>query len=171
MLTDVALLILRVFVGLLFAAHGSQKLLGWFGGRGLKATVDMMARMGLRPAWFWAAVSALAEFAGGLLLALGVLTPVAAAALISAMVMAIAKVHGPKGFWNSKGGYEFNLTLIAAALALGLAGPGAYALDPAVLARLPQFPLFAASLVIGLLGVAAGLITSLRQPHVTSHTT
>ncbi len=170
MLIEFALMILRVFVGLLFAAHGAQKLFGWFGGRGLKATAAGLGTMGLHPAWLWAWTSALAEFGGGALLALGVLTPVAAAALICTMVMAIAKVHGRKGFWNTNGGYEFNLTLIAAALTIGLAGPGAYALNPAIFARWPQLPLFVASLVVGLIGVAFGLIISLRQPQIRPQT-
>ncbi len=93
MLPDFAFLILRLTVGLLFAAHGAQKLFGWFGGGGMKGHTEMIHSLNIRPAPLWAWLSALAEFGGGLCLALGFFTPVAAAILISNMVMAIAKVH------------------------------------------------------------------------------
>ena len=72
---DVALLVLRVTVGLLVAAHGAQKLFGWFGGGGLRGTSKFMASLGFRPAVGWTAIGSLAEFAGGLLLALGLFSP------------------------------------------------------------------------------------------------
>ncbi|HET7376770.1 MAG TPA: DoxX family protein [Anaerolineae bacterium] len=165
MLPQIGLLILRVTIGLLFAAHGAQKLFGWFGGSGIDGHANLLASMGLQPSRLWAAINALAEFGGGLLMVLGILTPVAAAVLIAAMVMAIIKVHWPRGFWNKDGGYEFPLTLIAATMMIGLAGPGAGALNPAVFAKLPQLQLFEVSLVISLIGVAIGLITGLRQPY------
>src|SRR6185503_12865455 len=125
MLGETALLILRLTVGLVFVGHGAQKLFGWFGGAGMKGATGMMEKLGFRPARFWAWTSALAEFAGGLLMTLGLFTPAAAAVFIGVMIVAIAKVHGAKGVWNTNGGFEYNLTLIAASIVLGLAGPGA----------------------------------------------
>jgi putative oxidoreductase len=159
---DLALLILRLTVGLIMAAHGAQKLFGWFGGRGLHQHGQWMESLGLRPGWLWAWANVLAEFGGGVLLALGVLTPVAAATIVGAMLMAIALVHRPAGFWNQSGGYEYNVLLIAAAFALGLAGPGTYALQPEILAGLPHPQLFAFSLLAALMGVALGLLLAER---------
>jgi putative oxidoreductase len=169
--TQIALLILRVTIGLVFAAHGAQKLFGWFGGRGIKAHANLLASKGLYPAAFWAWVNGIAEFGGGLLMVLGVLTPVAAAAMIATMMMAIIKVHWSKGFWDTNGGYEFPLALIAAALTIGLAGPGALALNPAVFAKIPQLQLLEVSLVIGMIGVALGLVMGQRQPQRRRHVT
>jgi uncharacterized membrane protein YphA (DoxX/SURF4 family) len=90
---EIGVLILRVVVGLLFAGHGAQKLFGWFGGQGLAGHTAFMEKLSLRPARFWALVSALGEFLGGLGFAAGLLTPLAAAALIGAMLVAIARVH------------------------------------------------------------------------------
>ncbi len=160
MFADTALLILRLTVGLIFVGHGSQKLFGWFGGSGMAGHTAMTEKQGLRPAPLWALTSALAEFGGGLLMTLGLFTPIAAALFISVMVMAIAKVHAPKGFWNTQGGYEYNLTLIAVAVALGLAGPGAPALDNWFALPVPQWLLFAASLIVVLIGDGIGLAIS-----------
>lgn len=156
-MVDLALFILRVVLGLIIAAHGAQKLFGWFGGPGPSGFAGMMERMNLRPGWLWGAAAGLAEFGGGLLLVLGLFTPVGAALVIGAMLMAIATVHLAKGFWNTKGGFEFNLLIIAVAFALGLAGPGAWSLD-AYVAGVPRLDLFSTSLVVVLLGVAAGLL-------------
>ncbi len=143
---DLGLLILRLVVGLMFMGHGSQKLFGWFGGGGMAGTTTIMARIGLRAPRFWALVAALSEFGGGLLLALGLLNPLGSLALISVMLVAIAQVHWARGFWNTKGGFEYNLIIIAAALALALTGPGAYALDALLGIHLPE----PAALLIGL---------------------
>ena len=163
MLTDVALLILRVTIGLLFAVHGAQKLFGWFGGPGFRNYMGMMEKMGMRPTWFWTLVNALAEFGGGLLMVLGVLASIAAAAIISTMLMAIIKVHAPKGFFNKDGGYEFPLTLLVASLAIGLAGPGALTLNPVIFENWPRLTVFVISVLIGLIGVGAGLLISQRE--------
>ncbi len=161
-LSDIGLLILRVFVGLVFAAHGVQKLFGWFGGPGLAGFTGWLQSLGLRPARLWAWIAALVETVGGLLLALGVLTPIVGALLISQMLMAIAKAHWRNGFFNSSGGYEFNLTLMATLLALVFAGPGAYALGPQTIAQYSEAVLFVGALVVGILVVLIGLVTSLR---------
>ncbi len=126
---SIALLILRLVAGLTLAAHGAQKLFGWFGGSGIKGTLQMQERMGLKPALLWAGLVILGEFGGGLSLALGFLTPLGAAAMIGAMFMAITKAHWKNGFWNGKRGIEFPLQLLTVGVVLGIAGPGSYSLD------------------------------------------
>src|SRR5436309_178401 len=123
--------LLRVVIGLLFIGHGSQKLFGWFGGYGFTATTQMVDKMGFRPAPFWAAMNALGEFVGGILVALGFLTPIGAAVIIGVMVTAIMKVHWPKGIWVTNGGFEYNLVIIANMLFMGIFGSGLYSLDSA----------------------------------------
>ena len=129
---EVGLLILRLVVGTTIAAHGAQKLFGWFGGYGIAGTGGWLESLGFRPGKLQATVSALSEFGGGLLLVLGLLTPFGAAAVAGVMVVAIGAVHLPKGFFNGEGGYEFNLVLAISALALAFTGPGRYSLDNAV---------------------------------------
>ena len=126
---NLALLVLHVTIGLLFLAHGAQKLLGWFGGHGIEGTSSVFDELGLRPGRIHAWGAALAETGAGLLVGLGLLTPIGAAMAIAVMTAAIITVHGAKGFFNHEGGYEFNLTLIAAAFALAGAGPGDWSLD------------------------------------------
>jgi putative oxidoreductase len=129
---DLALFVVRVVVGLLFVGHGSQKLFGVLGGPGLTGTADMFDAISLRPGHLHARAAGTAEAVGGALLALGLLTPVAAALLIAVMVAAIVTVHLPKGIWNSGGGYEYNVVIAAAAFALAGAGPGQWSLDNAL---------------------------------------
>ena len=159
--TDVALLILRVVFGLVMAGHGSQKLFGWFGGSGLTGFSEMLHRFGLRPAGLWAWISALVETFGGLTLALGILTPLAAGFLVTNLLMAILTVHWRNGFWSTNRGFEYPLTLAGGVLAVGLAGPGAYALGPNSVAGLSPLVLFAAALVLGLVGMLIALFTGL----------
>ncbi|WP_205699607.1 DoxX family protein [Conexibacter sp. SYSU D00693] len=109
--------ILRAVVGGLFVGHGTQKLFGWFGGHGPDATGQAFESMGLAPGKRHALAAGTAEAAGGALLAAGVLRPVAASALTGTMVTAIRKVHGSKGPWNTEGGWEYNVVLIAALFA------------------------------------------------------
>jgi putative oxidoreductase len=142
------LLLLRLTLGLIFMAHGSQKLFGLFGGRGLHGAQEMMSRLGLQPAPFWGLVVALGEFGGGLLVALGLLTPLAVLLPIGSMLVAIAKVHWSKGFWNGQGGFEFNLTLIMMAVVLGLLGPGTFSLDTLLNFVPPQPWTFVIGLVV-----------------------
>jgi len=127
---DIGLLIVRLAVGLTFAAHGAQKVLGWWAGPGFAGWTGAMARMGLRPPRLWAALSSGVELAGGLLFAAGFLTPIAAALLVAQSVYIVLRVHRPKGFWNKNGGIEFPLQLLAASLAIAATGPGAIAIDP-----------------------------------------
>jgi putative oxidoreductase len=129
---DLALLILRVTVGLTFAAHGAQKVFGWWGGPGYQGWQGAMTRMGFRPAGLFAAISAGVELIGGLALALGLLTPIAGAALIAQSVVIVGQVHWQNGFFNTKGGYEFPLTLGVAVAALVLIGAGEWSIDAAI---------------------------------------
>src|SRR2546423_12274188 len=110
---DLGLLILRLVVGAALAAHGSQKLFGWFGGGGLTGTAGFIEMLGFRPARFWALMAGLGEFGGGLLLVAGLLSPLGSLGGIAAMLVATITAHWSKGFWNSDGGYELPLTNIA----------------------------------------------------------
>ncbi|MCQ6279500.1 DoxX family protein [Bacillus sp. EB600] len=126
---SIGLLLIRLVMGVAFMGHGAQKLFGWFGGYGLKGTGGWMESLGIKPGVTMALLAGLAEFVGGVLFVLGLLTPLAGIMIAGTMVVAIAKVHGPNGFWGTNNGYEFNLILIAVALGIALAGPGQYALD------------------------------------------
>jgi len=129
MIGDLGLLALRLVLGLVFLGHGAQKAFGAFGGPGLAGASGFMASLGLQPARFWAAVAAFGELLAGALVLVGLFMPVGAALIVATMAVAIAKVHGPKGFFSQNGGYEYNLVLLVAALALAATGPGAYSLD------------------------------------------
>ncbi|OLS41120.1 DoxX family protein [Bacillus sp. MRMR6] len=126
---NIGLLIIRVVIGLLFVGHGAQKLFGWFGGHGLKGTGGWFESIGMKPGVTLALFAGLAEFIGGALFALGLLTPLAAIMIAGAMVIAIVKVHGANGIWSTANGYEYHLTLIAVVIGLALIGPGQYAID------------------------------------------
>jgi len=124
-------LLARVTIGLLFVGHGTQKLFGWFGGGGLEGTAGNFEKMGLLPARRNALVAGVSETAGGAMFAAGAATPLAAAALSGSMITAIKTVTGPKGLWTQKGGYEYNLVLLAAVFGLTENGPGRWSLDGA----------------------------------------
>jgi len=125
------LLILRLVLGLTLAAHGTQKVFGWFGGGGPQGTAGFFRGLGFRSPLVMAWAAGLSELLGGLGIALGFLTPLAALALVVVMLTAIATVHWRNGFWAGKGGYEFNLLILAAAVALAAIGPGRFAVDRA----------------------------------------
>jgi putative oxidoreductase len=144
------LTILRAVVGLLFLGHGAQKLYGWFGGHGPEGTGQFFESLGLRPGRKQATMAGAAEAGGGALLALGLLTPAAAAALIGVMATAVRTVHLKNGPWVSEGGYEYNLTLIAIMVALADLGPGDISLDHAL-------GLEVHGPVVALLALAAGI--------------
>jgi putative oxidoreductase len=126
---DTGMLLLRLVVGWTMAVHGAQKLLGWFGGPGFAGTARFLEHMGFRPGELHAVLSGGAELGGGLLLALGLLTPLGAAAVTGSMLAATATVTWQNGFISAKGGYEYNLVLIAAVLALTEVGPGELSVD------------------------------------------
>ena len=158
------LLILRVVIGVILMGHGLQKLFGWWGGPGMQGWVGAMNRMRIRPAVAWAWISALAEVLGGLGLAVGLLTPLPSLAIAGSMLVAMALVHGPRGFWVSNGGYEFNLSILAAVTTIALAGPGAYSLDAVLRLHLPEPVTLIASTVLLLIGVGVALGTRTPQP-------
>ena len=161
---DIGILIVRVVVGLLFAGHGAQKLFGWFGGKGLAGHSAMMEKLGIHPAGLFALINALGEFLGGLGLAFGFLTPLAAVALIGSMLVAIIKVHLPNGLWNTNRGIEFPLTLGTVAFVIGMVGPGVYSLDAILGVQLPEPVTYLAALIAMLIAVAFAL----ASPAVTA---
>jgi putative oxidoreductase len=126
---DLGLLVIRLVIGVLFIGHGAQKLFGWFGGHGLKGTGGWFESIGMKPGVTMALVAGLSELVGGILFALGLLTPLAAILIAATMFMAIVKVHGQNGLWATSNGYEYNLTLLAVAIGIALIGPGQYAVD------------------------------------------
>jgi putative oxidoreductase len=160
---DLGLAILRVLVGLLFVGHGAQKLFGAFGGPGFAGTAGWFETLGLRPPRPWALIAGGGEFVGGILLALGLLGPVGGLLIAGAMLMAIAKVHGPNGLWVTNNGYEYPLVTLVVALVLAYFGPGRYALDTALGISLPTQLLFWGGLVGALIVTAVGLLSS-RNP-------
>jgi putative oxidoreductase len=125
-------LLLRATVGGLFVGHGTQKLFGWFGGGGLGATAEGFGKLGLHPPRVQALAAGAAEAGGGAGIALGFATPASAAVLVATMLTAINRVHLRNGPWLQQGGYEYNVVLIAAALAIAELGPGRLSLDAAL---------------------------------------
>lgn len=148
---DLALLVLRLVLGLTFAAHGAQKLFGAFGGHGIEGTAGFFEQIGLRPGKLHAWASGSAEFFGGFAIALGLVTPIAAAALIAVMTAAVLTVHIKNGFFVTNQGFEYNLALAAALFALAGIGAGGWSLDNAL-----GIDMTGASWALGALG--AGLL-------------
>jgi putative oxidoreductase len=126
---DIGLLLLRLTLGLTLAAHGTEKLFGWFGGYGLDGTGQFMEGLGFRPGRRHALMAGLVESGGGLLLALGFLTPLGGALTTSVMLVAVISVHLKNGFLATNGGYEFPLVFGLAALSLSFTGPGGLSVD------------------------------------------
>lgn len=122
-------LALRLVAGAIFIGHGAQKLFGWFGGGGLEGTGQWMGSIGLEPGYLMALLAGGAEFFGGILLVLGLLTRPAALACAFTMVVAIVVVHLDNGFFMKNGGYEFGLALLAMSVALVLRGAGSLSVD------------------------------------------
>jgi putative oxidoreductase len=160
----VGLALLRVVTGLMLAAHGAQKLFGWWQGPGISGCAGWLGSMGIRAPKQAAIAAGLSEFVGGLLFALGLLTPLAALLITVVMVMAIATVHWANGFWSTNGGYEFNLLIIASAIAVTMTGAGRYSLDHAL--DLTEY----SGVVWGLGVLAAGIVLAginlaMRESH------
>jgi putative oxidoreductase len=124
-------LVIRGVVGPLFVGHGTQKLFGWFGGGGIENTGEQFESLGLKPGKRHATAAGLAEALGGAMLGIGFLTPVAATLVSGTMVTAIRKAHAQNGPWVTKGGYEYNLVLLAAMVAVTESGPGPLSVDAA----------------------------------------
>ena len=163
---DLGILILRIVVGLVLTVHGSQKLFGWFGGGGIKGTVGMTQMLRLRPAGFWAAMVTAGEFGGGLLLVLGLFSPLGPLGIAAAMLVASLLVHRGKGFFAAKGGYEFPLTLLASGVTVGLSGPGRYSLDALLSTAIPANAAVALTVltVIAIMAAMASRRPSAPQP-------
>lgn len=161
---DTGLLILRVVAGLLLAGHGAQKLFGAFGGHGLEGVGGWFHSMGFRPGRPMAVTAGMAELAGGLLLALGFLTPFAGAAVVGTMVVA-ASVHRTNGVWATAGGYELALLYGVVGLSLAVAGPGEASVD----AWLDLDDTWSAGLGLALcaLALVAGLVLTSRAARLT----
>lgn len=126
---SVGLLLARVVFGLVMAAHGTQKLFGWFGGYGLHKTGEFFVGLGFRPGRTFAAAASLAEITSGLLVALGFLGPIGPALMISVMIVAMITVHWEHGLFASDNGIEVPLLYIAAAVGFAFTGYGLYSLD------------------------------------------
>lgn len=159
------ILFLRVVIGLTFAGHGAQKLFGWWGGPGLQGVRGWLQSMHFRAPALMALLIATTE-ASGVLFALGLLTPFVAFGLVTAMFVAVASVHWRNGFWNGKQGFEFNLALIAAAVAVAATGPGRFSIDRAIGwdHRLSGLWWGVGALVVGALAAAAILTLFRRTP-------
>jgi putative oxidoreductase len=122
-------LALRIPIGIIFMAHGAQKLFGWFGGRGFEGTAQWMASVGLEPGFLMALMAGSAEFFGGLALFIGLLVRPAGIVLAFAMLVAIFSVHFANGLFMSKNGYEFGLALLATSVSLAISGAGSVSVD------------------------------------------
>jgi putative oxidoreductase len=146
---NTGLLILRIVFGLLLVGHGSQKLFGWFGGPGIAGTGGWFDSVGFRPGKSMAVVAGLSELVGGVLIAVGLLTPLASAIVIGTLLVATS-VHLPNGLWAGNGGFEMPLLYITAAVTLAFTGPGAWSLDNAFgLDSLTTIPWAIAAVVVG----------------------
>jgi putative oxidoreductase len=160
---DLALLILRAVVGLLFMGHGAGKLFGWFAGSGLDGTGAYFESLGYRRGRRLALLAGVTEVGAGAAFAAGLLTPMAVAGLVGLMITAAVAAHGEQGLWSDNEGYEYPLVLIVVALAVALAGPGAYSLDVALGLPLEGAPWAAFSAALGGLGALVSL--AIRRQH------
>lgn len=159
------LLVARLVLGPLMAAHGAQKLLGWFGGHGLRGTAAGMEHLGFRPGLPFALAASVTEIASGVLVAVGLGGPIGPALMVSVMLVAAVSAHLQQGLWAQNGGYEMALLYGAVAFALALTGPGAFSADAALGLASLWTPAFAwIALAAGLAGGAANLLARRRAP-------
>ena len=158
----VGLLLIQVVVGLLIAAHGSQKLFARFGGAGLEGTGRMMESLGLAPGRRMALAAGSAELLGGLLLALGLLVPLAAALIAATYIVAARTAHAGRGPWNTDGGWEYVLVLSTVAVGLAFNGAGKWSLDRAIGWDVSGLWWGIGAVVVALIGAEA-VLTRARQ--------
>jgi putative oxidoreductase len=160
---DLALLLVRL-LGFGFAAHGAQKLFGWFGGYGLAGTGGFFESIGFKPGRAFALLAGVSEFVGGLLIGLGLFGPIGAMLIMGIMTTAVLSVHIDKGLFAQDGGYELNLAYMAIALVIAIVGPGAYSLDALLGTGTILTPAISWGLVIvGVLGGAFNMLLR-RKP-------
>lgn len=158
-------LLLRLTVGSLFFGHGTQKLFSWFGGNGLDTTSKFFDAVGIRPGRRNAIAAGAAEAGGGAALALGFATPLSASVLTATMLTAVHRVHFKNGPWVTNNGYEYNIVLIAAVLALAEVGPGPLSLDHALGTERSGPRWAAAALALGIAGaVGAHVLAESAAP-------
>jgi putative oxidoreductase len=156
---DDGLLVVRLVFGLMMAAHGAQKLFGWFGGYGFAASAGFFETVGFRPGWLMAFAAGFGEFASGLLVALGLLGPIGPALMLSVMIVA-SSMHWSKGLFVTSGGIEVPLLYAAVAAGLAFTGFGALSLDAALgLASLYSGAVIGTALAVGIAGGIVVLAT------------
>lgn len=154
---DAGLLTLRVVLGGLLTAHGLQKMTRWLGGSGLAAGAEEFRSDGFRGGQFTALAAGMGQTGGGLLLTVGLLTPLAVGAVAGVMTVAVT-VKYPHGLWVQNDGYEFPLVIVVSMASIGLAGPGAWSLDQMVGADWPAS--------VGLVGCALGVLGGLATRRI-----
>ena len=166
---DEGLLLTRVAIGLLMAAHGAQKLFGWFGGYGLDGTAGFFEGLGFRPGRLFVISAAASEIGSGLLLALGLFTPLAAALMVSVMVVAAVSVHLPNGLFAQNNGIELPLVYGIVAAGIALTGPGAFSADAVLgLTALWTPAVVWASLALAVIGGLGNLALRRQNQTVTA---
>ena len=165
---DLGILILRVVIGLTLAAHGAQKLFGWFGGYGLTQTGLFLEKIGFVPGRRHAALAGLSEAGAGLLLAAGLCTPLAAAAIVAVMIVAAVSAHAANGFFITSGGFEYNLVLAATAIGIAFTGAGAWSVDAWLGWSTGGALTGLTAIALGIVGSAGSLLTRQRTP-VAAH--
>jgi len=166
---ELGLFVLHVVPGLLLMGHGAQKLFGWFGGHGPAGTGQFMESMGMRPGRHMALAAGANEFGGGLLLALGLLTPLVAVLIVSTMTVAILTAHRGKGLWNTGGGAELPLLYGVVAAALAFNGAGQWSLDHAIGWDVAGLWWGLGALAVALIGAVTVVAAARRSERPHSH--